>query len=261
MFGRPHSQTSSLNSGQSKIEEMNEPMFEIEATVQKPKTRRGGVKVRARAARAAKRLAFQEEQRKQNARNQPKAEAAENAIRLRITHHSLQGQQRVEEKTGGNDSNNDIIDDTSGTAKGKKPCSTCKKTGHEEQDCWFAHPELNPFKNGSMQHNRPVSAIDDKGRHLDGSNQATTEAAESIISFGRMQNALQEDNNKTPFEADVDRAASLGEEDENTAKAEDDVDGELDLEVADGRRERCVCALVCVCDATRCMCTDMCYCD
>jgi hypothetical protein len=261
MFGRPQSQTSSLNSRQNKIEEMNEPMFEIEATVQKPKTRRGGVKVRARAARAAQRLAFQEEQRKQNARNRANAEAAENAIRLRIMHHSLQGQQRVEEKTGGNDSNNDIIDDTKGTTKGKEPCPTCRKTGHEEQDCWFARPELNPFKNGSMQHNRPVSAIDDKGRHSDGSNQATTEAAERIISFGRMQNALQEDNYETPVEPDVDRVASLGEECKNTAKAEDDVDGDLDIELADGGCGRCICTLVCVCDATRCICADMCYCD
>jgi hypothetical protein len=77
----------------------NEPIFEINSTVPKPKTRRGGVKVRARAARRAKRLALEEEQRKASARAQANAEAAENAIRLSEMQNALHEQQDAEDKT------------------------------------------------------------------------------------------------------------------------------------------------------------------
>lgn len=87
------------NDDDSKDYQGSEPIFEINSTVPKPKTRRGGVKVRARAARRAKRLALEEEQRKASARAQANAEATENAIRLREMQTALHEQQDAEDKT------------------------------------------------------------------------------------------------------------------------------------------------------------------
>jgi hypothetical protein len=65
-------------------------MPENTGTAQKPKTRRGGVKARARAARRAQRLALEEQQRaEEKARGQATAEAAESGIGIGRMRHAL----------------------------------------------------------------------------------------------------------------------------------------------------------------------------
>jgi hypothetical protein len=71
----------------------------MNSTMPRPKTRRAGVKERARAARRARRLALEEGQRQANARRQADAEAAENVIRFGRMQIGPQVQQRAEEKT------------------------------------------------------------------------------------------------------------------------------------------------------------------
>jgi hypothetical protein len=98
MFGRPQVGASGVNNQHQKNDQTPYKIFEVKSTVPKPKTRRGGVKVRARAARRAQRLALEEEQRKANARRQANAEAAQNISRFRGMQNALQGQQNAAKK-------------------------------------------------------------------------------------------------------------------------------------------------------------------
>lgn len=101
-----------------------------------------------------------------------------------------------------------------------------------------------------------------------GAKVAMTEATERIISFGGLQNAIQEHNTNAPVEENIECKAKttyVGElerlEFETTAKSENKADGELGLEAAGGRFVTCVCDLVCVCETPQCMCVDGCLCD
>lgn len=90
MFGRPQAQSFRTENHRKMNEAAKCTMPENTGTVQKPKTRRGGVEVRARAARRARRLAFEEQQRaEEKARGQAAAEAAESGIGIGRMRHAL----------------------------------------------------------------------------------------------------------------------------------------------------------------------------
>jgi hypothetical protein len=90
MFGRPQAQSSRTENHRNINEAAKCTMPGNTGMVQKPKTRRGGVEVRARAARRAQRLALEEQQRaEEKARGQATAEAAENGIGIGRMRHAL----------------------------------------------------------------------------------------------------------------------------------------------------------------------------
>ena len=92
MSDKPQEGSGRVDGRQGNNDQSSEPLYEISSSARKPRTRRAGVKVRARAARKAQRLALEEEERKASERAQAEAEAVGNAIRSNGMQNTLHRQ-------------------------------------------------------------------------------------------------------------------------------------------------------------------------